>query len=172
MGSLGSMTINNELKKMLLAFNDQKYDVILVTGKNYYDDFKNIKTKVKIVPFLDNMLNVLKICDLIVTRAGASTIAEITAIGLPSILVPSPYVANNHQYYNAMELVNNKASILLEEKKFNKENLLKEIDFLLNNQELLDEMHQKSLKLGIKDSSDKIYEILKELVGNYGKDNK
>ena len=172
MGSLGSMTINKELKKMVLSFNKKNYDVILVTGKNYYDDFKDLKTSVKIVPFLDNMLNVLKICDLIITRAGASTIAEITAIGLPSILVPSPYVANNHQYYNAMELVNNKASILLEEKDFNEENLLKQIDLVLNNPKLLDEMHQNSLKLGVKDSTDRIYQILKELVGDYGKNSK
>ena len=150
---------------------NKDYEVLLVTGKNYYDDFKNIKIKnVKIVPFLNNMLNVLKICDLIITRAGASTISEITAIGLPSILVPSPYVANNHQYYNAMELVNNKASILLEEKDFNSSNLLKNIDLVLNDKKLYQEMHINSLKLGKKDSSDKIYQLILELVGNdYGK---
>ena len=102
------------------------------SGKDYFDKFQDIKVKnVRIVPFLNNMLNVLKVCDLIVTRAGASTIAEITAIGLPSILVPSPYVANNHQLYNAMELVNNKASVLLEEKDFNANNLLHLSYFLL-----------------------------------------
>lgn len=171
MGSLGSMTINNELKKIIKKFKGKDYEVLLVTGKNYYDDFKNINIEtVKIVPFLNNMLNVLKICDLIVTRAGASTISEITAIGLPSILVPSPYVANNHQYYNAMELVNNKASILLEEKDFNSDNLLKNIDLVLNNEKLYKEMHINSLKLGKKNSSDEIYQLILELVGNdYGK---
>lgn len=172
MGSLGSMTINQELKKLVLTKKTLNYDIILVTGKNYYDEFKNLKTDIKIVPFLDNMLNVLKICDLIITRAGASTIAEITAIGIPSILVPSPYVANNHQYYNALELVNNKASILLEEKDFSKDNLLKQIDLVLNNSKLRLEMQQNSLKLGVKDSTDKIYQIIKELVGDYGKNNK
>lgn len=92
MGSLGSMTINLELKKIIKKFKDKEYEVLVVTGKNYYDDFKDIRiSNVHIVPFLNNMLNVLKICDLIITRAGASTIAEVTAIGLPSILVPSPY---------------------------------------------------------------------------------
>ena len=170
MGSLGSMTINNELKKIVHGFKNKEYEVLLVTGNNYYDSFKDIKIKnVHIVPFLDNMLNVLKICDLIITRAGASTIAEITAIGLPSILVPSPYVANNHQYHNAMELVNNKASLLLEEKEFNQENLLKKIDLVLNDKNLYNEMHNNALKLGKKDSSEEIYHIIKELVGNnYG----
>lgn len=173
MGSLGSMTINNELKKIINEFKDKDYEVLLVTGKNYYDEFKGIKIEnVKIVPFLNNMLNVLKICDLIVTRAGASTISEITAIGLPSILVPSPYVANNHQFYNAMELVDNKASLLLEEKDFNALNLIKKIDLVLNDKKLYEEMHQKSLELGKVDSNIKIYQLIEELVGNYGKNNK
>jgi len=174
MGSLGSMTINKELKNIVLEFKNKDYEVLLVTGKNYYDDFKNINIKnVKIVPFLNNMLNVLKICDLIVTRAGASTIAEITAIGLPSILVPSPYVANNHQYYNAMELVNAKSSLLLEEKDFNSINLLKNIDLVLNDKKLYKDMQLNSLKLGKKDSSDLICHLILELVGNeYGKNNK
>ncbi len=167
MGSLGSMTINKELETIVPKFKDKDYEVIIVTGKNYFDDFKEYNLKnVKIVPFLNNMLNVLKICDLIVTRAGASTIAEITAIGLPSILVPSPYVANNHQYYNAMELVNNKASILLEEKDFNAGNLLKEIDNVLSNEKLLKKIHTNALKLGKPNSSDLIYQVIKELVGN------
>ena len=118
------------------------------------------------------MLNVLKVCDLIITRAGASTIAEITAIGVPSILVPSPYVANNHQYYNALELVNNKASVLLEEKDFNAKNLISKIDELLSNEKLLKEMHNNALKLGNPNSSDLIYKEIKKLVGSYGKDNK
>ncbi len=174
MGSLGSMTINNELQKIISKFKDKDYEVLIITGNNYYKDFKDKETSnVKIVPFLNNMLNVLKVCDLIVTRAGASTIAEVTAIGLPSILVPSPYVANNHQFYNAMELVNNKASILLEEKDFNANNLLEKIDYVLNNKKVYEEMHQRSLKLGNPSSNDKIYQLILELVGNdYGKDNK
>ncbi len=174
MGSLGSMTINKELEKIIEKFQGKEYEVLIVTGKNYYDDFKKIKVKnVKVVPFLNNMLNVLKICDLIVTRAGASTISEITAIGLPSILVPSPYVANNHQFYNAMELVNNKASLLLEEKDFNANNLLEKIDLVLNSKQLQQEMHINSLKLGNQNSTNLIYQLILELVGNlYGKDNK
>ncbi len=174
MGSLGSMTINQELKNIVNEFKNKPYEVILVTGNNYYDEFKNIKIKnVKIEPFLNNMLNVLKICDLIITRAGASTIAEITTIGLPAIFVPSPYVANNHQYYNALELVNNKAGLLLEEKDFNASNLLEKIDLVLNDSKLWKEMHDNSLKLANPSSSDKIYQLILELVGNEnGKDNK
>ncbi len=167
MGSLGSMTINKELLDIVPKFKDKDYEVILVTGKNYYDYFKNIKIKnVKIVPFLDNMLNVLKVCDLIVTRAGASTIAEITAIGLPSILVPSPYVANNHQFHNAMELVNANASIMLEEVHFKSDSLLQKIDLVLNDKDLSFNMHNNALKLGHTTSSDEILKVIISLLGS------
>lgn len=167
MGSLGSKTINDELKKIIIDFSNKDYQVLLVTGQNYYDEFKEFKIdNVKIVPFLENMLNVLKSCDLIITRAGASTIAEITAIGLPSILVPSPYVANNHQFYNAMELVNANASLLLEEKDFNKDNLLKLIDKVFENDTLYKNMHLNSLKLGKTTSSDEILKIILDLIGS------
>jgi len=167
MGSLGSMTINKELIDIIPKFKDKDYEVILITGKNYYDNFKNINVKnVKIVPFLDNMLNVLKVCDLIVTRAGASTIAEITAIGLPSILVPSPYVANNHQFHNAMELVNANASIMLLEKDFKSDSLLSKIDLVLNDNNLQKSMHENALKLGSINSSDEILKVIICLVGS------
>ena len=173
MGSLGSKTINDELKKMIYKFASRDYEVLLVTGKNYFDLFKDIKIdNVKIVSFLNNMLNVLKSCDLIITRAGASTIAEITSIGLPSILVPSPYVANNHQYFNAQELVENGASILLEEKDFNADNVLKNIDIILHDKEKYKTMHESALKLGKPNSSEEICKLILELVGNeYGKRN-
>ena len=167
MGSLGSLTINNVLIDIIPKFKTKDYEVLLVTGKNYYDKFKNNKlNNVKIVPFLDNMLNVLKVCDLIVTRAGASTIAEITAIGLPSILIPSPYVANNHQYFNALELVNHNAAILLEEKDFNSDLLLQKIDLVLNNQNLRNNLHDNALELGVTNSNELIFKEIKDLIGS------
>lgn len=166
MGSLGSMTINNELLKIVPKFSSKDYEVLLVTGNNYYDKFKDIDvpSNVKIVPFLENMLNVLQKTDLIVTRAGASTIAEITSLGLPNILVPSPYVANNHQFYNAKELVENEASLLLEEKDFNSENLLKSIDLVLENRVLYKKMHENALKLSKRNSSEEIYKLICNIV--------
>ena len=166
MGSLGSLTINNELLKIVPKFSNKDYEVLLVTGNNYYDKFKEIliPSNVKIVPFLNNMLNVLRKTDLIITRAGASTIAEITALGLPSILVPSPYVANNHQYFNAKELVDSKAGLLLEEKDFNSENLLKSIDLILSNRVLYKSMHENALKLGKVNSSEEIYKLISNII--------
>ena len=94
---------------------EDKYNVV----KDYYDNYKkmkNIPKNVKLVPYLNDMLGVMKSTDLIISRAGASTISEITALGLPSILIPSPYVTHNHQEENAKVLENNGASIIIKEK--------------------------------------------------------
>ncbi len=168
MGSLGSTTISNRLKQMVPDFKDKDYEVLLVTGKDYYKSFGDLKVpkNVKIVPYLDNMLGVLKKTDLIVSRAGASTVAEITALGLPSILVPSPYVTHNHQYKNAKELEDHGATMILEEKDFASTNLLPMIDEIFNDKKRYQTMQQKAKELGVFDSATKIYQILKEIQGD------
>ena len=166
MGSLGSMTVSNSLKEILPKFKNKDYEVLLVTGKDYYDNFKNINiSNVKIVPYLNNMINVLKRVDVMVTRAGASTIAEILADKIPSIFIPSPYVANNHQYKNAKELEDNEAAIIIEEKDLNSENLLKNIDLLLENSVLYKKMQENLGKLAVINSSSLIYEEIKKTIG-------
>jgi len=165
MGSLGSETIMKALLEMIPKFEGKDYEVMIVTGKDYFEKYpKKVPKNVFIVPFINNMVNLLKNVDVLVTRAGASTIAEVLAIGLPCILVPSPYVANNHQYYNAKELVDKSASLLLEEKDFNSENLQKKIDLLLQNNVLYKEMSNNAKKLGVINSCDKIYEEIKDVV--------
>ena len=110
------------------------------------------------------MPGIMKITDLMVTRAGASTMSEITALGVPSIFIPSPYVTNNHQYLNAMDLVNNKAGLILEEKDLNEQNLINLIDTTINDKDKLKEIKTNLKEIGIKDSSTRIYNILKDLI--------
>ena len=74
-----------------------------------------VSSKVKVVPFYYELSGLMKVADLIISRAGASTISEILSLNLPSILIPSPYVANNHQYYNAKDLSDKGLSIILEQ---------------------------------------------------------
>lgn len=167
MGSLGSQTVNNKMKDILPQFKNKDYEVLFVTGKNYYNDYinlKNIPKNVKVVEFLNDMLGVMKNMDLIISRAGASTIAEITAIALPSILIPSPYVTHNHQYENAKVLESAGASILIEEKDLNGEVLIKNIDKILNDREKYDKMKKVNSALAIKNSATKIYEILRKTI--------
>ena len=166
MGSLGSTTITNSLLEIIPKFKDKEYEVLIITGKDYYDKYpKDLPKNVVVLPFMNDLVRLLKNVDVMVTRAGASTIAEILAIGLPSVLVPSPYVANNHQLFNAKELVNNNAALLLEEKNFNSDNLLKKIDLLLQNSVLYKEMSENARKLGVINSCDRIYEEIKKVLG-------
>ena len=165
MGSLGSTSMSEKIMELIPTFQNRSYEVLLVTGKNYYKRYQNIKApkNVKIVPYLENMLSVLKVTDLIVSRAGASTVAEITALGLPSILVPSPYVTHNHQYKNAKELERVGATKVIAEADFSKDTLIPAIDNILNDETKYQNMHEASQKLGICDSATKIYQILKEM---------
>ena len=166
MGSLGSTTMTKKIKELIPAFNGKDYQVLIITGKKYYDDYKDIELadNVKIVPFMENLINLLKDSDLIVSRAGASTIAEITAIGLPAILVPSPYVTNNHQYKNAKELEDAGACIIVTEEDFSKDSIPKEIDKLFSDSKAYDKMVESRNTPGITDSATRIYEEAKKII--------
>ena len=159
MGSMGSDTVNSKLKDILYLFNGKDYEVVFVTGKDYYSEYDDIKvsSNVKIVPYIDNMVRLLKKTDILVSRAGASTISEIVALNIPSILIPSPYVADNHQYKNAISLVNEKAVLMLEEKDFDI-NLVSTIDELINNEILINTLKENLNKFKIENSATKIYE--------------
>ncbi len=163
-GSLGSNVINDKMIEFLNSVDSKKYEVIYVTGKSYYDEFNKNKfsDNVHIVPFIENMSGLLKNVDVIVSRAGASSLSEIIALSIPSIIIPSPYVANNHQYYNALSLKNNEACIMIEEKDLNKDVLLTSIDKCLN-EEFSNTLKENMKKLSVTDSSTRIYNILKKL---------
>ena len=166
MGSLGSKTVNDKIVSFLNSFKEKKYEVMFVTGNSYYEKVKtlDVPSNVKIVPFIYEMPALMKSTDLMVTRAGASTMSEILALNIPAIFIPSPYVTNNHQYKNAMDLVNQNAALILEEKDLNEENLIKLIDNTLTDKEKYNSIKNNLKKLGIKDSGERIYEVLKGMI--------
>lgn len=165
MGSLGSLTMTKKMKELIPAFKDKNYQVLVVTGKNYYDDYKEVKTpaNVKIVPFYD--AKYMKDANLLITRSGASTIAEVTALLLPSIMIPSPYVTHNHQYKNAKALEDKKACKILEEKDFDKKNLLPLIDDCFK-KEVYNEMRKNLKEFSCPNSGEAIYKEIVKLVRN------
>ena len=167
MGSLGSTTMTKKLKSAISEFNNKDYQVLVVTGKAYYDDYKDIEVpkNVGLIPYTEELIQIMKDTDLMVSRAGASTISEITGIGLPSILVPSPYVTHNHQYLNAKELEDAGACRILEEKDFSADTLCKMIDEVLADKEGYLKMKEASSKFGIRDSLTRIYQEIEKLVG-------
>jgi len=168
MGSLGSKTVNDKLVSFLNGFRDKDYEILFVTGNSYYERIKktHVPDNVKVVPFVYEMPSLMKVADLMVTRAGATTMSEIMVLGIPSIFIPSPYVTDNHQYKNAMDLVNKKAAYILEEKDLTRNNLITMIDKIFKNEKEYNEIKNNLKELGITDSSSRIYEILKELIMN------
>jgi len=166
-GSLGSSTVNEKMKDFLDKVSNESYEVLYITGKSLYNDFVKDKTfasNIKVLPYLDNLASLLKVSDLIVTRAGASTMSEILSLRLPAIFIPSPYVANNHQYYNALEIKNNGGGEIIEEKDLTSTILLDKINVMLTDSSLYRTMKENLKKLSMDNSSELIYSKLKDLI--------
>ncbi len=171
MGSLGSLTMTKIMKNIIPEFKNKDYEVLFITGQRYFEQYNDvdIPSNVKLVPILKDMLDVLKRTDLIITRAGASTIAEITAIGVPSIMIPSPYVTHNHQEKNAKVLEENGSAVVIKEKELTSDKLLSTIDEIITDEKKLSEMKKNSQALGVKDSATKIAIIIENLVSGDNK---
>ncbi|MBQ4031045.1 MAG: undecaprenyldiphospho-muramoylpentapeptide beta-N-acetylglucosaminyltransferase [Bacilli bacterium] len=166
-GSLGSSTMNKKMLDFLELAKDEEYEVVYITGKNLYDDFikdQKFGKNIKVLPYLDNLPALLKNTDLIVTRAGASTMSEILSLNLPAIFIPSPYVANNHQYYNALEIKNNGGGDIIEEKDLTSTTLASKINLVLGDEKLYNSMKENLAKMSMNNSSDVIYNEIKELI--------
>ena len=161
MGSLGSQTVNKVVIEYLNSLKGD-YQVIYASGKqNYAKARAAVKKKDYIcVKEAVDGVKVMANSSLLVSRAGATTLSEICAIGMPSILIPSPYVPNNHQFYNAMALIDKNAALLLEEKDLSPASLKAIIEKSINDEELLKSLHENAIKL----SNPKVLdEIVKEI---------
>ncbi|WP_210363734.1 undecaprenyldiphospho-muramoylpentapeptide beta-N-acetylglucosaminyltransferase [Bacillus sp. REN3] len=168
-GSRGARPINEAVVKSLAELSGKPYQVLYVTGDVHFED---VKKEVELVgnpdnviikPFIHNMPEVLAGIDLTVARAGATTLAELTSLGIPSILIPSPYVTNNHQEKNARALSDHGAARLLLEKDLTGPKLVENIDQILGNEEKLAEMRKAAKKLGIPDAAARLYSVIEEL---------
>lgn len=166
MGSLGATKINEFLVSTMNSFHGKDYEILFVTGKQDYETIskQSFPRNVKIVPYIENMTRIMKRTDLMVSRAGASTLSEIIALQIPTILIPSPYVPNNHQYKNAMDLIDAKAAILIEEKDLKGDILVNAIDQLIHDESRLKEMQQNLKKIDIPNSATKIVSCIRELI--------
>ena len=171
MGSLGAGRVSDFLTRELQKFDGRDYEVLFITGKGSYDLVKKFEfpSNVKILPFYEGLTKVMKKTDLIVTRAGASTLSEIIALNVPSIIIPSPFVANNHQYINALDLVKKDAALMIEEKDLNDGVLFNSVDKLINDESALKNMKNNLSKLMVKNSAEVIYDNLKRIVDENSK---
>ncbi|MBR2825342.1 MAG: undecaprenyldiphospho-muramoylpentapeptide beta-N-acetylglucosaminyltransferase [Solobacterium sp.] len=160
MGSLGSSSVSEIVDQSCIHFND--FQVLIVTGKANEYPFTVQQENVCLVPYVEGA-KVLQVADLAVTRAGATTLAEITALGVPTILIPSPYVPNNHQVQNALELVRKEAALMLEEKDLTVESLSHLVNETMKNEELRSSLSTNALKLGKIHAADEMITWLEEM---------
>jgi UDP-N-acetylglucosamine--N-acetylmuramyl-(pentapeptide) pyrophosphoryl-undecaprenol N-acetylglucosamine transferase len=116
-GSLGAASINEAMAESLSMLKEKNIQVLWQTGSIYYEKYKHLNSEgIIISPFIEDMNLAYSAADMVIARAGATTIAELLVLGIPSILIPSPNVAENHQYYNAKSLADENAVILVEDK--------------------------------------------------------
>lgn len=163
MGSLGSASVSKVIDEACSLFADD-FQVVIAAGKsNDYTFSFTGNERIKIVDYVDGK-QMLKGCSLAVLRAGATTMCEIGAIGCASILIPSPYVPNNHQFYNAKELVDEEAALMIEEKDLNAEKLADTVNFLMHDPEKRKTMAENAYAHGKRDAAYRMIEWMEELV--------
>ncbi len=173
-GSLGAWAINEAAAKLISHnIKNNLYNHIHGFGKNghwFKDLLKNQNiniennTNLYIKEYINNMPTCMTAADLVICRAGAMSISELQNMGKPAILIPSPNVAENHQYHNAMALVNANAASIIEEKNLTGEALIKEVSKLLNNKNILETYSKNLNKMAITNADKRIYDIIKEIL--------
>ncbi|WP_163654360.1 undecaprenyldiphospho-muramoylpentapeptide beta-N-acetylglucosaminyltransferase [Listeria sp. PSOL-1] len=164
-GSRGARGLNEAVERALAGWHHRDYQLLYVTGEAHYDQVKekasrlNLDHRVSIQPFVYDMPKVLNAVTLVVSRAGATTLAELTALGVPSILIPSPYVTANHQENNARSLEKKGAAVVITEKALPTINLLAEIDAIIGNKERLHDMQFRAKALGRPDAAKDLVKV-------------
>lgn len=168
-GSLGARTINEAIKAALPKLSQAKgLHVVWQTGKVYYDKCKaaweeaGSPANIECLDFLSDMPDRYAQADLVISRAGASSISELCLLGKPSILVPSPNVAEDHQTHNAMALVNKEAAVLVRDVEA-AEKLIPTALELIQNKKRLEQLHTNVLQLAQTDSAKRIAEEVMKL---------
>ena len=172
-GSLGARPVNDAIMGLIVnKYKDNDCVFLHATGKNAEDFKHELEEKgvdlkanphVRIVEYID-IPKCLPAADLVIGRSGASTLSELQALGKPSILIPSPYVTENHQFHNAMALVDNGAAVILEEKDLNPDSLTEKVNELIHDKEKLARIGKCAKDMAVIDATARIYDTLCEIV--------
>lgn len=160
-GVLGELAGRRGLKLLHVTGSGQHGGFMQLTRSQGYGD--NFPDNITIVPYLYEMPEALAAADLVISRAGAATLAEITVRGLPSILVPYPYATGNHQEHNARALVSRGAAEMIKDSELSGGVLLHKLDRLLGDRDRLREMAEASRRLGKPRALDDILDLLEEI---------
>tara|TARA_A200000113_G_scaffold54132_2_gene45115 strand:+ start:7999 stop:9141 length:1143 start_codon:yes stop_codon:yes gene_type:complete len=166
-GSLGAKSINEGILNSIDTLKDQPIKLLWQVGKRYFDSIENQLNQinipnVKALAFIKRMDLAYSLADLVISRAGALSISELTLAGKPSILVPSPNVSEDHQTKNAMSLVNKSAAILVEDK--DTDSLLRTALDLLKQENQLNTISKNAKKMGKPNASEDIVNEIFKLI--------
>jgi undecaprenyldiphospho-muramoylpentapeptide beta-N-acetylglucosaminyltransferase len=171
-GSLGAQAINTAAGEMLTKSAESKQfyhihgyghhdkEFVERMKKMGFDEEEN--PQIRLMQYIDDMPTCLSAADLVIGRAGAMTLSEIEAKGKASVLVPSPNVAENHQFHNAKALVNQNAAVMIEEKDLTGENLWETVREILEDKDRLQQLQKNAAKLEIRDANARIYREIKK----------
>ena len=167
-GSLGSLTINNAIAENIKRLESIGVNLIWQTGISYQHKAQEVMSDVNIkgvnvYTFIKDMYKAYAAADIIISRAGAIAISELCCIGKPVILVPSPNVAENHQYKNAQSLVNKNAALLVEDAYANCK-LVDTLETLIQDEDLKLSLSSNIKKIAVTDAADRIVKTALDLV--------
>ncbi len=167
-GSLGAGYMNERMREFIRRMEGgADFRLIYGTGKQYYDAVRESlppqalrSGKIDVREYIYDMPKVMTAADIIICRAGASTIGELTCIGKPAVIVPSPNVVNHHQEKNAKVLADAGAAKMLLEGHFTGDELYDTVSGLIRDPAALGGMHEASEQMGVKDATDRITSIV------------
>ncbi|MBW2344352.1 MAG: undecaprenyldiphospho-muramoylpentapeptide beta-N-acetylglucosaminyltransferase [Deltaproteobacteria bacterium] len=169
-GSQGARAINRAFAKSLTYLNKTgKYpEVIHQTGKidheRVLEDYRGKSLKGEVVPFIEDMAAAYNRADLVVSRAGATTVFELAAVGKPSVLIPYPHAANNHQEINALSLVRAGGAEMIREKDLTGEGMARVLTKYMDDRQALNKMGENAQKIARPDAAKEIVDQLLEMV--------
>ena len=162
-GSLGARTINESILQHLSDIRNSDVQFIWQTGKVYKEAIaKRLEgeeplANLHVTDFISDMASAYAAADMVISRAGASSISEFCLLGMPVILVPSPNVAEDHQTKNALALVNKQAAVYIKDAEA-PEKLINTALSIVNDESKLNELHQNILGMALKNSAERIAE--------------
>lgn len=172
-GSRGARNINMSMVEVVKELQHSDVQILHATGKIGYQEYIEALQRegipldnvgnITIIPYLYNMQDALAVADLVICRAGAATLAELTALGLPSVLIPYPYAAENHQQFNAQALVDRGAAIMILDKELTGQRLVGQIRELLATPDRLTTMAKNSSQMGRPSALDDILGLVDKL---------
>lgn len=173
-GSLGARKINECVADLIArSGQDGKYQIIHAYGQygKWFPDLLKKKgvdpdscSNLDIREYINNMATCLAAADLVICRAGAITLSELQIQGKPAILIPSPNVAENHQYHNAMSMVKANAAFIIEENELTGKKIMNLVDEILSDRNKLRDYSQNASKMAIVDANDRIYSVIKNVL--------